>query len=218
MCESAARETKLKRAASAPTSSTTSRSVMIVAAALRELDDLRPALQRHELVDDDRQPLRVDAERLDRRLHARHVALVVGAPDVDRPGRSRARRTCRSGTRCPRRSRSARRSSGRARCPSPRRAPMTRTRPRPRARAMQSRSRSSAIAFSYVPSLYSERSENQLSYFTPMASRSRLIDSTIAWTPRSCTSGGYGSPSGRRSESPCASLSCCASSTMYSPG
>ena len=41
------------------------------------------ALQRHDLADEDGEAVGVEVEGLHHRLHARHVALVIGSPDVD---------------------------------------------------------------------------------------------------------------------------------------
>ena len=54
-----------------------------LARALGELDHLAPLAEGDQLVDDDRQPVRLDADGLHGGLHPADVPLVVGAPDVD---------------------------------------------------------------------------------------------------------------------------------------
>ena len=97
------------------------RACTIAPCALRHLHALAALGEVDELHDHDLEALGVAAERLPGGLHPQDVAVVVGAPDVDRAVVA-APRSCRRGRRCRTRSRSTRRSSGAARGPCRRRA------------------------------------------------------------------------------------------------
>ena len=56
-----------------------------LAGPLAHLDLLAAPVQRHQLVEDELQPLEVDAQRLGRPGHALHGAVVIGSPHVDEP-------------------------------------------------------------------------------------------------------------------------------------
>ena len=73
----------MKRTASRPTSSTTSRKRDEVPGPLRHFDRLAGAQQLHKLDELDVELGLAVAQRRHRRLHALDVAAVVGAPDVD---------------------------------------------------------------------------------------------------------------------------------------
>ena len=73
-----------QRAASTPMSSSRSSSVTISPRALGHLHPLAALGEVDELHDHELEPLGLAAERLPDRLHALDVAVVVGAPDVDR--------------------------------------------------------------------------------------------------------------------------------------
>jgi len=79
---SARRSRKKKRVASAPASSSTSRSVTKFAARLLILNGFALLEQVHQLQDEH---LQLAAHRKDRGLHAPQVTAVVRAPDVDEP-------------------------------------------------------------------------------------------------------------------------------------
>ncbi len=73
-----------KRTASTPIASIRSSTVTMSPRRLRHAPRLAALEQVHELPDDQLEALGVvRRQRRERRLHARHVAVVVGAPDVD---------------------------------------------------------------------------------------------------------------------------------------
>ena len=73
----------MRRATSEPTASTRSSSSTRVPARFDRRTSSPPRTRLHELSEDDLELVGLVPERLDARLEARHVAMVVGAPDVD---------------------------------------------------------------------------------------------------------------------------------------